>query len=124
MEDSSRFADRDRPQSEEEWQGFARACAEDAHENHFSSRRGTWYFEDLDVVVLYDNNPTKDPEMRQAAIMRLRRELAAAEVEQLASAVYPTSGLLYGYTWLTILDASRDREEFIRDLWGNILSGS
>src|SRR5260370_59902 len=42
------------PSTMMDWKVFARWCAEDAHENHFPSRRGTWVFKDVDAVVLYN----------------------------------------------------------------------
>ena len=33
------------------WTRLARLFAQDAHQNHFASRRGVWYMEDLDVLV-------------------------------------------------------------------------
>lgn len=40
-----------------EAQEMANKFAEDAHDNHFSERRGVWEIEDADCLVIFNNNP-------------------------------------------------------------------
>jgi len=103
------------------WRRFAKGCAASAHEDHFASRRGVWYYEDLDVLVLYDNNPYADrPQRRGEELAEFRGRLRAAGVEELAYATYPEDG----YTYALVMDAGRDREQFVRDAMTDVLSKS
>jgi len=88
---------------------LARLAAWDAHKNHFASRRGIWYFDDLDVLVLY-NNPYKGfPAQREKELARFRAKLADEGIEELAYATYPSDG----YTYALVINAARDREETV-----------
>ncbi len=92
------------------WEEFAACCAHDAHENWFWSRRGSWYFEDLDVVVLYNNNPYDgQPTLRDEELAEFRERLRAAGIKELAYATYPENG----YSYAMVVDAGRDRETFL-----------
>lgn len=97
----------------ENWQLFADKAAEDAHRNHFASRRGVWYFEDADVLALYNNNPNA---ARDKELAELRRLLAAAGIKVLAFGTYPQDGPDASYTFAMILNASRDREAKVAEL--------
>jgi hypothetical protein len=76
--------------SKRSWDLFAKRCAKDAHENWFSSRCGSWYFEDRDVVVIYNNNPyALHPERRDEELVQYLEWLRASEIQELAFASYP-----------------------------------
>jgi len=100
-----------------DWAKFAATCAQNAHQDWFSSRRGTWYFEDYDVVVLYNNNPyERHPALRDEELAEFRERLRVEGVKELGFATFPESG----YTYAMIIDASRDREQFLADLMRDI----
>ena len=92
-----------------DWAAFAAACARDAHLMWFSSRRGVWYFEDCDVLVLYNNHPYKHPTLRAEELAEFRGRLRADGIEELAYATYPDDG----YTYALVVDAGRDRERHL-----------
>lgn len=96
-----------------DWAEFAACCAHHAHTNWFASRRGSWYFEDLDVVVLYNNNPyAGHPTLRDEELAEFRERLRAEGIKELAYATYPECG----YSYALVVDAGRDRETFLGDL--------
>lgn len=48
-----------------DWELLAQVSARDACENNFSSRRGIYYYEDADVLCVYNNNPyAENPSLR------------------------------------------------------------
>ncbi len=103
--------------TKEQWTRFALVCAGDAHENWFSSRRGTWHIEDLDVVVLYNNNPyEKFPDLRDEELAEFRERLKAEGIEELGFATYPDDG----YTYAQVLNAGRDKMQFLADTMADI----
>jgi hypothetical protein len=101
-----------------DWDALARAFAEDAHKNHFHSRRGVWYCEDLDVVALYNNNPYRQGwHYRDRETEEMRRELQEAGIATLAYATYPAEGEEgAGYTYALVLDCSRDRMKQVDEI--------
>jgi transcriptional regulator with XRE-family HTH domain len=102
----------------QDWTQFAKVCAADAHENWFESRRGTWYIKDLDVVVLYNNNPyAQYPTLRDEELAEFLSRLRAEGIQELAYATYPEDG----YTYAMVIDASRDREQFLADVMQDIM---
>jgi transcriptional regulator with XRE-family HTH domain len=108
-----------------EWKAFAHGAAKDAHENHFPSRRGVWHFEDLDVLVLYNNNPyAKFPTIRDEETAEFRRRLAAEGIKELAYSTYPVGGESDGYTYAMVIDASQDRQNWVADTMFEILGES
>lgn len=77
-----------------DWIAVAIGYAKDAHEAHFSSRRGVWTIADRPgVVVLYDSAPG---EWRDVAMDR------AAGDAVLAIADWPPEGEQRGYTRVVI----------------------
>jgi hypothetical protein len=102
----------------QDWELFARDAARDACENHFPSRRGVWYYEDLDVLVIYNNNPyAAGPQYREAETAEIRELLRAAGIKELAYATYPPAGEKdAGYTYALVLDCSIDRQEDVADI--------
>ena len=107
------------------WKAFASLTAKDASENHFPSRRGVWYFDDLDVLVLYNNNPyEKFPTLRDEETAEFRRRLAAEGIKELAYATYPVGGESDGYTYAMVIDASQDRQNWVADTMFEILGES
>ena len=131
------------------WHVIALGCAKDAHENHFSSRRGVWHFEDLDVLVLYNNNPyAKLPNLRDEETAEFRRRLAAEGIQELGYATYPppsetddqeaeqfsrkmaAKGIKTivhkggGYTYALVIKAGRDREDWVVQTMNEILADS
>jgi hypothetical protein len=106
-----------------DWSSFAADCARDAHENHFPSRRGVWYFEDKDVLVFWKNNPYANrPTLRDEETAAFCAELAARGIEELAYATYPPEGDEgAGYTYALVVNASRDRESELSDIMTGIV---
>ena len=102
--------------SSPKWGQYAFLCARDACLNRFEYRRGVWHMEDCDVIVIFDNSPTKVPAIRQCILARLRAALANSGIEQLAEGSYPTRGEAKGYTWATVLNAGRDRIALVNRL--------
>lgn len=95
------------------WQRFAAICAGDAHMNWFHSRRGIWYFEDHDVLVLYNNSPYgAGPHLRQRELAEFRKMMTTAGIKELAFATYPEDG----YSYAMVINASRDREPLVAKL--------
>jgi transcriptional regulator with XRE-family HTH domain len=108
-----------------EWKEFASLTARDSYENHFPSRRGVWYFEDLDVLVLYNNNPYANfPTLRDEETAEFRRRLVAESIKELAYTTYPVGGQSDGYTYAMVIDASQDREKWVADTMYEILGES
>jgi transcriptional regulator with XRE-family HTH domain len=98
--------------TKEEWQSIATAMAREAHENHFSSRRGIWHLEDLDILCAYNNNPyAKSPKLREEETAEIRKFLAAHDIDVIAYATWGKDG----YTYAMLIDASSDREAWIAD---------
>lgn len=82
--------------------GMALACAmleaEDAHENNFSSRRGTVPYPAERLLIYYDNNPAHDRGWRPRLLALMTARLREIGVERLAEAQYPADGQDAGYT--------------------------
>ena len=88
------------------WNGFAFACARQAHEQDFSARRGIYLVEDAkdargyeegkpedDVLVIFNNNPFAGHAVaRDWEVEELRRLLAEAGIKELGYAEYPDTG--------------------------------
>jgi hypothetical protein len=97
-----------------DWQAMAEVLAAEAHEDHFSSRRGLWTLGNEGgklIACYYNNNPySEDAEPLDSPSTRRGREVAAfrawlreqADVSELASASYPEDG----YTITLILKAT------------------
>ena len=104
--------------SKRSWELFPKRCAKDAHENCFSSRCGSWYFEDRDVVVIYNNHPyAVYPERRDEELVQFRNWLRAEGIQELSFATYPETG----YSYAIILDVSKDRETFVVEAMREIM---
>ena len=89
-----------------EWHLLATAVAKDAHENHFSTRRGTCGFDGQPpgIVGLYNNNPyAGDPERRSREEALLRKLFAARGLRELGYAAFPADGEDAGYTTAMIV---------------------
>jgi transcriptional regulator with XRE-family HTH domain len=114
------------PRQKFSWPEFAEGCAKDACENHFPSRRGVWYIQDLNVLVIYNNNPyDRNPGLRDGEVAEFRRRLLAEGLKELAYATYPPPGAEdEGYTFAMVIDAGRDREEWVVDTWKDVLCRS
>ena len=107
------------------WKTLASALAIDAYENHFSSRRGVWFLEDVGVLCLFNNNPyAADPGMRDKETAKFRAAMEGAGIEELAYATYPREGEDAGYTYAMILDADRDKTKFVSDMMAKIVKES
>jgi hypothetical protein len=103
---------------EVDWDGFAQACARDAHENYFQHRRGTWVFEDMGVTVLFDNNPyVKGWHFRDEETAELKEELQKIGIATLAYATWPPEGEEgAGYSYALVLDCLWDRAREVDDI--------
>lgn len=99
------------------WREFAKACARDASENHFPSRRGAWHIVDLDVLVLFNNNPYANfPSLRDEETAKFRQRLAAKGLVELAYATYPPAGQQdAGYTYALVIQAGKEHQQWVRD---------
>jgi hypothetical protein len=103
------------------WQKLAMASARDAHKNNFHSRRGIWYFEDLDVLCLYNNHPyTAGPVFREKELMELRRRLREAGIRELAYGTWPKQGPDRGYSYAMIIDTHRGMEALLSRWQGEV----
>jgi len=58
--------------------------AEDAFQNHFSSRRGVWHLELEDCLLVYNNNPFGEPTIRPREMERIKVDLKAIGINTLA----------------------------------------
>ncbi|WP_439628901.1 helix-turn-helix domain-containing protein [Gemmata sp.] len=101
--------------SPKQWQALAAYYAKDARENHFSSRRGTWHIEDLNVLCLYNNNPyAKGRHFRDEETAEFRKRLAEKGIKELA---YATDGdgdsEFPDYTYAMIIDAGEDMQNWV-----------
>lgn len=99
-------------------QKYADAYANDAHDNYFESRRGIWYFEDLDCLVLYDNNPpANDDELRPKIMKLIQSRLKKVGIKTLACGGSDEK-LSNGdpYTVTLLLDCSRDRKNEVIEI--------
>ncbi len=95
-------------------QKFADGLAEDAYENHFSSRRGIWHIADIDCLAIYNNHPYgKDASARPRELSRIKKRLAAVGIKTLAmgSGGSTDGGDGQRYTVTLLLDCSVDRED-------------
>lgn len=95
--------------------------AMDAHENHFSSRRGVFETDESGLLDLYDNNPYH---LRDEQIRVLVSWLASAGHKLVGTGSYPEDGESKGYTiCLTIrpTGASPDAERQIVRRWQEII---
>ena len=102
------------------WKDHARLLAMDAHENHFESRRGVWFVEDLGVLCIYNNNPycAESPLNRDEETKRFLKSMKAAGIKKLAYETYPLPGNEEdggkpGYTYAMILDAGLEKMDFV-----------
>jgi hypothetical protein len=98
------------------WYKLARHEAQVNHDSNFPSRRGIYHFEDLDVLLVYNNNPwADDPERRERETTAFREVLEKNGIKELAYATYPLTGADAGYSYAMVIDASHDRERFLAD---------
>ena len=65
------------------WEDFARDCAMDAHESHFASRRGVWFFSDIGKTCVFNNCPHAG---RDRELAEFRRRLSLEGITELAFA--------------------------------------
>src|SRR5262249_53376841 len=96
--------------------------AEEANENHFSSRRGIWHLEAVNKLCVYNNNPYANyPNRRDEETAVFRAWLKANKIKELAYATYPATGESAGYTYAMILDVGADREAEVAEELRRIL---
>lgn len=104
------------------WRIVARSVAEEAHDEHFSSRRGVLYLEDEDTIALYDNNPPVGGMLiRERQVEELTNRLKQTGIGVLAAATYPIGGPDDGYTLAIVLDAGDDRSDEVITTWQRVL---
>ena len=100
-----------------DWQAFARTCAANAFENHFSLRQGVCHNKANDVLVVYNNSPYKHyPRLRDQEMGLLREKLNQHGIEQLAIASHPVGGPEDGYSCAMVLDANRSQRRLVTRL--------
>ena len=96
------------------WNEVAMDAAKEAHEERFERRRGAWYHEDLEVVVLFNNNPyVLHPESRDKEVALFRAWLREVEFEELGFAKYPVQT---GYSYAMVIRATKDDKELLEDV--------
>ena len=97
-----------------DWFALAAGAARDAHENHFSSRRGIWPLDEVPVpaMVLYNNNPyAGDPQRRHAELKMFRSWLAQEGIVELGFGEFPIDGEEAGYSNALVIGAGEDRTD-------------
>jgi hypothetical protein len=110
--------------SKAQWHSLAYRCAFDACENHFPSRRGVWFLEDIGVLCLYNNNPyASDPTQRDKETDELRRRMKEAGIKELACATYPPEGEEdAGYTYAMLIAAEKEKADWVRETMEEIVA--
>ncbi len=90
---------------------WANHFAKQAHNDHFSSRRGVWEIEDLDCLLYYNNNPYKDVTIRQREVKRIKAALSEAGIKVIGfgQSGEKLSGSEEKYTIAMLIDCSVDR---------------
>lgn len=93
-----------------ELEGLACRAARAAFDDEFSSRRGVWFYEDLNVVVIFNNNPFNDASIRPKELKLLVKELKKLGIKTLARGQY--GDILKNseerYTQTLVLDCGED----------------
>ena len=98
----------------------ARLIAKDEHLNNFKSRRGVGTIDGK--LYLYDNNPwAAGAHFRDEELAEFRRRLKAEGITEAGYGVYPEIGEEVGYTYALILDCGEDREEWVREVWQQLI---
>ncbi len=111
-----------------EWKRLANLMAQDAHENYFSSRRGIWHMAGFDKLCVFNNNPyAKGKEFRDTELAEFRKRLKAEGIKELGFGEWPgddDEDGQPGYTFAMILDCGEDRQEWIVDVWDELVSAT
>ena len=93
-----------------ELDGLACRAAKSAFDDEFSSRRGVWFYDDLNVVVIFNNNPFNDVSIRRKELKLLVKELKKLGIKTLARGQY--GDILENseerYTQTLVLDCGED----------------
>jgi len=105
------------------WKDFAGACAKTAHEDFFATRWGTWIVDEMPgVLVVFSNHFYRSfPKRQTEEIDELRRRFAAAGIEVLGLATYPTSGPADGYSYAMVLRADENDEPAVASIQGDVI---
>uniref|UniRef100_UPI0013ED2466 hypothetical protein n=1 Tax=Paludisphaera soli TaxID=2712865 RepID=UPI0013ED2466 len=105
---------------------MAMDLAREAHEDHFPSRRGTWFIKDLGVLCVYNNNPYAGfPSLRDEELAEFRRRMDEEGLQELASAGYPPEGEVdAGYTHAMIVQVGEEKLSWVAVTMGEILRRS
>lgn len=80
-----------------------------AYRDYFSSRRGVWHIEDIDCLAYYNNNPFRDPAIRQQELATIKDGLKNIGIEIIGQGFYGEDENLPEYTVALLLDCSADR---------------
>ena len=99
--------------SKKEAKDTADFFATEATEKHMESRRGVWYIVDLNLLIVYNNNPFQiDPKIRSREMKRIELGLRKIGIRVLASG--QAGDKLWGcddlYTQTLLLDCGEDRK--------------
>ena len=98
--------------SDKFWEKMAWKAARKAHHRFFAVRRGTWYMEDIGVVVVFNNNPyTVHPEKRDQELALFRECLKDLGLSELGFAKYPKNE----YTFAMLIRSPRENERLLAD---------
>jgi transcriptional regulator with XRE-family HTH domain len=108
------------------WFFLALGLAEDAHDNHFSSRRGLWILGEEGAICLYNNNPYENyPDRRSEELREFRSRMQDQKIKELAYATYPPEGEEdAGYTYALIIEGGEDICAWACDTMDAILARS
>src|SRR5262245_5392962 len=100
------------------WVRIARRVAKDAHLNCLHLRRGVLHLKDIDVLVMFNNNPyALHPTLRDEELAEFRKYLSEKGIHELGFATYPKNA----YTYALVIDASQDREKEVNDKMAEIV---
>ena len=105
-----------------ELEGLACRAAKNAFENEFSSRRGVWFFEDWDLVVIFNNNPFTDRSFRARELRMLVKELKTLGIRTIARGQFGDSleNSEELYTQTLVLDCGEDRVQDVVNVVNDI----
>ncbi len=100
--------------TKKETKEIANYFATEAIERHFESRRGVWYVVDLNLLVVFNNNPFQiDSKIRSREMKRIELGLRKIGIRVLASG--QAGDKLWGcddlYTQTLLLNCGEDRKE-------------
>ena len=109
-----------------ELESLASRAAKAAFEEEFSSRRGVWFYEDLNVVVVFNNNPFNDASVRPKELRSLTIELKKLGIKIVALGQYGDTleNCEEQYTQTLVLNCGEDRVQDVVNIVNEVGSRS